>query len=154
MTEHVPFDPYAMFEALERHRVGYVVIGGFARVVHGSGEITRGLDIVPSLREDNLRWLAHACDELDATDRGAAALTPDTLSDEELTAVADRRRHPDRRTDAVGHPWLRRHPHPLKTARTSDAASAPASPPPSTSSACSKRVRAHRTSNAYNVPAG
>jgi len=39
------FDPYALLEALERHRVGYVVIGGFARVVQGSGELTRGLDI-------------------------------------------------------------------------------------------------------------
>jgi hypothetical protein len=87
MRKHVPFDPYAMFEALERHRVGYVVIGGFARVVHGSGEITRGLDIVPSLREDNLRWLAQAFDELGPTERGAAARTPDTLATEERTAV-------------------------------------------------------------------
>ena len=29
--------------------IGYVVIGGFARVVHGSAEVTDGLDIVPSL---------------------------------------------------------------------------------------------------------
>jgi hypothetical protein len=61
-----PFDPYALFEALDRERVSYVVVGGFARVVHGSAETTRGLDIVPSLREENLRRLARALDELDA----------------------------------------------------------------------------------------
>lgn len=53
-----------MFEALDRHRVSYVVIGGFARVVHGSGEKTSGLDIAPSLREENLRRLGQALAEL------------------------------------------------------------------------------------------
>jgi len=60
------FDPYAVFEVLGRQRVSYVVVGGFARVVHGSAETTRGLDIVPSLREENLRRLARALEELDA----------------------------------------------------------------------------------------
>jgi len=62
------FDPYALFEALERERVSYVVVGGFARVVHGSGETTRGLDIVPSLRAENLRRTVRALDALGATD--------------------------------------------------------------------------------------
>lgn len=61
------FDPYAVFETLGRERVSYVVAGGFARVVHGSGETTRNLDIVPSLREDNLRRLARALEGLGAT---------------------------------------------------------------------------------------
>ena len=52
MTNSIPFDPYALLEALDRNRVSHVVIGGFARVVHGSGELTRGLDIAPSLREE------------------------------------------------------------------------------------------------------
>jgi hypothetical protein len=34
--------------------------------VHGSAETTRGLDIVPSLREENLHRLGRALDELDA----------------------------------------------------------------------------------------
>jgi len=42
------------------------VVGGFARVVHGSAETTRGLDIVPSLREENLRRLGRVLDDLDA----------------------------------------------------------------------------------------
>jgi hypothetical protein len=66
VTKGPAFDPYAMFEALGRERVTYVVVGGFARVVHGSAEITRGLDIVPSLREENLRRLGRALDELEA----------------------------------------------------------------------------------------
>jgi hypothetical protein len=66
------FVPYAFFEAFDRERVSYVVVGGFARVVHGSAETTDGLDIVPSLREENLRRLGRALEELDARglDRG------------------------------------------------------------------------------------
>jgi hypothetical protein len=59
-----PFDPYALFAALDRQRLGYVVIGGFARVVHGSAEITDGLDVVPSLHPENLRRLGRALGEL------------------------------------------------------------------------------------------
>lgn len=66
MTKPGPFDPYALFEALDRNRVSYVVVGGFARVVHGTAETTRGLDVVPSLREENLRRLGRAFDELGA----------------------------------------------------------------------------------------
>jgi hypothetical protein len=61
-----PFDPYALVEALERHRVTYVVVGGVGRVLHGSDELTHGLDIVPSLREENLRRLGLALEELRA----------------------------------------------------------------------------------------
>lgn len=58
------FDPYALLEALEAERTSYVVIGGFARVVQGSGERTTGLDIVPSLREDNQRRIERALEPL------------------------------------------------------------------------------------------
>jgi hypothetical protein len=68
VTKQPGFDPYALFAALDRERASYVVIGGFARVVHGSAETTDGLDIVPSLREGNLRRLGRALDELDASD--------------------------------------------------------------------------------------
>src|SRR3954469_19228776 len=60
------FDPYAILHALERHRVKYVVIGGFARVLQGTEELTRGIDIVPSPRPDNLRRLEDALNEVDA----------------------------------------------------------------------------------------
>ncbi len=51
------FDPYAVLKALDRHRVTYVVIGAFARVIQGSEELTRGIDIVLSTRPENLRRL-------------------------------------------------------------------------------------------------
>jgi hypothetical protein len=60
------FDPYALLQALERQRVTYIVIGALGRVIHGSDELTDGLDIVPSTRDENLRRLALALDELNA----------------------------------------------------------------------------------------
>ena len=61
-----------MLSALDRHRVSYVVVGAFARVVHGADEVTRGVDIVPSLRPENLHRLELALRDLDArsTDGG------------------------------------------------------------------------------------
>jgi hypothetical protein len=76
-----PFDPYALLEALERNRVSYVIVGGFARVVQGSGELTRGLDMAPSLREENLRRLGRAIDELQPTRR--SQVTPQALEGRE-----------------------------------------------------------------------
>jgi hypothetical protein len=60
------FEPYAVFRALDRHGVQYVLIGGFARVLQGTEELTRGTDIVPSTRGDNLRRLDAALRELGA----------------------------------------------------------------------------------------
>jgi hypothetical protein len=66
MAEKDAFDPYALLEALERHRVGYIVVGGIGRVLHGSGEITDGLDVVPSMQPESLRRLGLALDDLNA----------------------------------------------------------------------------------------
>lgn len=65
-TRPEPFDPYALLTALERQRVTYIVIGGFARIIQGTEELTHGLDLVPSLRAENLRRLALALTDLDA----------------------------------------------------------------------------------------
>ncbi len=61
-----PFDPIGVLAALERHRVSFVVIGGFARVIHGTGETTSDIDIVPSTRPENLRRLSNALEEIGA----------------------------------------------------------------------------------------
>lgn len=66
MTAEDRFDPYALFSVLERQFVFYVVIGALARVLQGSGEVTNGLDLCPSLKEDNLGRLSLALAELDA----------------------------------------------------------------------------------------
>ena len=82
MAENPRFDPLGILAALDRHRVSYVVIGAFARVIHGADEVTRGLDIVPSLREENLRRLATALEDLGApAEAGAAAFGADDVID-------------------------------------------------------------------------
>ncbi len=90
MSKPIPLDPYVLFEALDRNRVSYVVVGGFARVVHGSGEVTNGLDIVPSLREENLRRFGLALEELDPSRTADGPLTAGGLAGEEpLTFSTD-----------------------------------------------------------------
>jgi len=82
------FDPYALLEALDRNRVSCVVVGGFARVVHGSAEVTEGVDIVPSPRPENARRVAQALEELGVTGDGAAAVASEALSGEEPLTLA------------------------------------------------------------------
>jgi hypothetical protein len=72
VSKQARFDPYALFAALERERVSYVVVGGFARVVHGTAETTDGLDVVPSMREENLRRLGRALEELESPEPALA----------------------------------------------------------------------------------
>ncbi len=60
------FDPIPVMRALERQRVTYIVIGALGRVIHGSDELTDGIDIVPSTREENLRRLGLALEDLNA----------------------------------------------------------------------------------------
>jgi len=61
------FDPLGLLGTLERHRVTYIVIGGFARIIQGAEELTRGVDVVPRLRtEEGLRRLGEALGELEA----------------------------------------------------------------------------------------
>jgi hypothetical protein len=72
-----PFDPYGILAALERRRVSYVLVGGFARVIQGTDEITDGLDLVPSLRPENLRRLALALEDLGAERPDGGELIPD-----------------------------------------------------------------------------
>lgn len=63
------FDPIGIFKALDRARVTYIVIGGLARVLQGTDELTNGVDIVPAMREENLRRLDVALGELNARRR-------------------------------------------------------------------------------------
>ena len=60
------FDPYAILNELERERVAYVVVGALARVIQGADEITAGIDLTPSPREENLERLERALERLGA----------------------------------------------------------------------------------------
>ena len=59
-------DPYELLGALQMRNVGFVVIGAFARVVRGTREVTKGVDITPAMREENLVRLDDALDDLAA----------------------------------------------------------------------------------------
>ncbi len=63
------FDPIGIFKALDRNRVTYIVIGCLARVLQGTDEVTDGVDIVPAMREENLRRLDLALGDLNARRR-------------------------------------------------------------------------------------
>ena len=81
MASTESFDPIAALRTLDQRRVAYIVVGGLGRVIQGSTELTDGTDIVPSMREDNLRKLALALDDLDAARTDGKALR----LDEDLT---------------------------------------------------------------------
>jgi hypothetical protein len=86
------FDPYALLQALDGQRVTYVLIGGFARIVQGTEEMTYGLDLTPSLREQNLERLGRALHEIDATraDGRALSLDPVTVAAEPVHELETR----------------------------------------------------------------
>ena len=82
MPEASKFDPYELLQALERYRVSFVVIGGFARIVQGTEEMTYGLDITPSTRDENLRRLDRALHDVGAkrADGRELNLDPEALA--------------------------------------------------------------------------
>jgi hypothetical protein len=85
------FDPLGLLGVLDRHRVAYIVIGGFGRVVQGAEEVTRGVDIVPSPKADNLDRLEAALEELEAVTPDGHAASLDAAGDDAvLTFSTDR----------------------------------------------------------------
>ena len=65
------FDPLRALMTLNRHRVRFVVIGGFAGKLHGSTALTVDIDVCYDRDADNLELLAEALRELHAELRGA-----------------------------------------------------------------------------------
>jgi hypothetical protein len=65
------FAPEEILKVLEARAVRYVVIGGFAGIIHGSPNGTSDVDITPDDGRDNLRRLSDALDELEANIRTA-----------------------------------------------------------------------------------
>jgi hypothetical protein len=88
--DRVPLDAAALFEVLERHRVAYVVVGGYAAELHGSVRRTVDVDVVPRTTLDNLERLTQALRELRArirTDDDSAGL-PFATSAEVLAGMS------------------------------------------------------------------
>jgi hypothetical protein len=69
MTGDQRSDPRSILIGLQAAGVSSVVIGGLARVARGSDEVTKGVDICPSLLPANLARLQVALTEMDAARR-------------------------------------------------------------------------------------
>jgi hypothetical protein len=83
------FDPWAIIGALEQHRVNYVLIGALARVLHGTDEITSGVDICPQMKTENVERLETALLEFDGRVARRRPLNLDLaqLSAQEITTI-------------------------------------------------------------------
>jgi hypothetical protein len=88
MSERPLLDPYALLQALERARVSYVLVGALARVLHGSGEVTDGIDIAPSLRADNVSRLQAALEELGAKNADGTRFSSDDLDQRHIICLS------------------------------------------------------------------
>lgn len=60
------FDPVRICEVLNEEGVEYIVIGGFAAVIHGSSLPTRDIDVLPTRESGNLTKLARALNRIGA----------------------------------------------------------------------------------------
>ncbi|MBU3717531.1 MAG: hypothetical protein FGM45_04400 [Actinobacteria bacterium] len=63
------FDPVGICRILTEEKVRFVVLGGFAAVVHGSPVPTEDIDVLPSRDRENLERLARALKRLNAAIR-------------------------------------------------------------------------------------
>lgn len=70
-SNHTDFDPVGICRVLAEERVEFVVVGGFAAVVHGSPIPTHDIDIVPDRSTANLDRVANALRRLNARIRTA-----------------------------------------------------------------------------------
>lgn len=83
-SETGTFDPRSLLDALTRHAVDFVLIGGVAANALGSPSVTGDLDICYARDRENLDRLASACREVHATLRGAPPGLPFILDGETL----------------------------------------------------------------------
>jgi hypothetical protein len=63
------FDPVSICRMLSERGVKFVVLGGFAAVIHGSPVPTEDIDVIPSRDIENLEKLASALNEMNAAIR-------------------------------------------------------------------------------------
>jgi hypothetical protein len=76
LAEWPEFRPAALLGRLAAANVDFVVVGGLAAIGHGSGIITRDLDIIYAGDHANLDRLGSALVDLDARLRGVAETVP------------------------------------------------------------------------------
>ena len=66
MARDAPLDAERILQALSRHDVDYVIVGGLAVQTHGHVRTTVDIDIYPRPEPENLARLADALNSLDA----------------------------------------------------------------------------------------
>jgi hypothetical protein len=66
VDRETPLDAEGILDALSRHAVAYVIVGGLAVQTHGHVRTTVDIDVYPSPDPVNLARLADALNELDA----------------------------------------------------------------------------------------
>lgn len=76
------FDPVAILAALERHRIAYILTGDLAGVLQGSDLLARKVEVVPSLKPENLERLERALADLDV---GPSDRLPDLTQEKRVT---------------------------------------------------------------------
>lgn len=69
-------DAESMIAVLNRHEVSYIVIGGYAALLHGASTVTIDLDITPSSEPENLDRLSAALREMGAELRASGVEVP------------------------------------------------------------------------------
>ncbi|MEJ5256194.1 MAG: hypothetical protein WHS89_12690 [Acidimicrobiales bacterium] len=81
--DHEPpvLDVRRVVEALDRHGVEYLIVGGVATRFHGAERLTKDIDLVPRSDADNLERLAAALRDL------GAFLRVGGMSDDEARAL-------------------------------------------------------------------
>jgi hypothetical protein len=87
------FDPLALIDALARHEIDYVIVGGVAAMHHGATRRTDDLDICPRWSAENLDRLAAALRELGAELAVAPRRDDPRSGDRRCAARSDGSRH-------------------------------------------------------------
>jgi len=73
------FDPVEICAVLVEEGVDFVILGGFAAVIHGSSLPTEDIDLIPSREWENLERLARALKRLEAKIRTSGDPVPAPL---------------------------------------------------------------------------
>ncbi|HEX5983549.1 MAG TPA: hypothetical protein VFY69_05015 [Solirubrobacterales bacterium] len=81
-----PLQPQPLLQALDRHGVDFVLVGGLAGLAHGSSYPTYDLDVAYSRDRSNLGRLVDALREIGVALRGAPADLPFQLEVETLAS--------------------------------------------------------------------
>jgi predicted nucleotidyltransferase len=87
MADWPVFEPQRILGLLTTRGVDFVLIGGYAAVLHGSPRVTRDLDVCYATDTENLRALARVLDDLNARLAGVEEDLPFAADERTLSRV-------------------------------------------------------------------